>query len=287
MSLPDRPPPAGTTGGTVDLARRSRAAVALDCVYTIESREMTIAIDWYDAATGTRAAHGEGRGAVDLQLDRVITDVLNSVLASADDQVRQLRSAREKVSGSAPNAAGTALLPPPAIPGPGAGGPPRTAAPRQLILCASFAPFVATGAASYYFTLGYLPSVLASLLFTTPSGRIGVGLSAGVDFFSAVGAIDTYDNYLFPLGVDLRYELAIPRFVFFLHVAGGPAALLIFTGSHQLFVNLVPFVRSGIGAEITLTPLIGIGVNADYEIYFEMPYYLMGFAPAVSVTFRL
>jgi hypothetical protein len=155
-----------------------------------------------------------------------------------------------------------------------------------VLLAASFAPFIATGAASYYFTLGYLPSILASLIFTTTAGRIGLGLSAGVDYFYATGSEDTSDNYMFPLGVDVRYEFAQPRFVFFLHLAGGPAVLLILTGSHQTLVNFVPFVRSGVGAEIFLSPLLGIGINADYEIYFVMPYLLMGFTPAVSMTFR-
>ena len=283
MSLPGSTAPAGAAA--VDLARQSTTGAALDCAYTIKGREMVIAIDWYDAATGTRSAHGEGRGAVDLQLDRVITEVLNTVLAAADDQVQVLRAARQKsaVAVETQNGAGPALVQPqsPVVARESAPVPPR------MILSASFAPFIATGAASYYFTVGYLPSILAALVFTTPSGRIGVGLSAGVDFFSAVGSSDTSDNFLIPLGVDVRYELAVPRFVFFLHLAGGPAALLIFTGSHQTFVNLVPFVRTGIGAEMFLSPLVGIGVNADYEIYFEAPYFLMGFAPAVSVTFRL
>ena len=292
MSLPSSLPPSGAADGAVNLARQSFTAAALDCAYTVERRELVISIDWYDAATGASVAHGAGKGAVDLQLDRVITEVLNTVLAAADDQVQRLRSAREKSAAAlaSSNGAGAALVPPQGAavtPGTGVGSPLRSSAPTRMILSASFAPFIATGAASYYFTVGYLPSILASLVFTTPSGRIGLGLSAGVDFFSAVGPDDTSDNFLFPLGVDVRYELAVPRFAFFLHLAGGPAALLILTGSHQTFVNLVPFVRTGIGAEMFLSSLVGIGVNADYEIYFVTPYFLMGFAPAVSVTFRL
>jgi hypothetical protein len=290
MSLPGSLPPARTAA--VDLARGSKTPVALECAYTVKGRELAISIGWYDAATGALAAHGEGRGAVDLQLDRVITDVLASVLASVDGQVQQLRSAREKAAAvGSSNAAATQTVAPQqattVVPDAGAGGLFRTIAPTRLFLSASFAPFIATGAASYYFTLGYLPSILADLIFTTASGRIGVGLSLGVDFFSAIGSNDTSDNYLLPLGIDLRYEFAQPRFVLFFHLAGGPAALLILTGSRQTFVNVVPFVRSGIGAELSLSSLVGIGVTADYEIYFVMPYYLMGFAPAVNVTFRL
>jgi hypothetical protein len=304
-ALPERSPSDTPMGGDiVGLARQLKAAVALDCVYSIDQREIIVTVGWFDAATGARAAHAEGRGAVDLRLDGVIFDVVNSVLATVDGQVRQLKAAREEAmaaraaaekaaasledsrmaateeSAQAAGKPGTRGIT-------GAGAPAQTPSSMQMLLSVSLAPFIATGAASYYFTLGFFPSILASLVFTTPSGRIGVGLSAGMDYFPATGPSDTSNNFMLPLGVDLRYELAGPRFLFFLHLAGGPAALLILTGSHQFFVNVMPFIRSGIGAEILLSPRLGISISADYEIYFEMPYLLMGFAPALGMTFRL
>jgi hypothetical protein len=288
----------------VGQARQLKAAIALDCVYSIDQREIIVTVGWFDAGTGARAAHAEGRGAVDLQLDRVIIDVVSSVLASMDGQVRQLKAAREEAMAAraaaekaaasqedarvaATEESAQAVAKPGTQEITGAGSPARTPPSMQMLLSVSLAPFIATGAASYYFTLGFFPSVLASLVFTTPSGRIGVGLSAGVDYFPATGPIDTSDNFMLPIGIDLRYEFAGPRILFFLHLAGGPAALLILTGSHQFFVNIMPFIRSGIGAEILLAPWLGISLSADYEIYFEMPYLLMGFAPALGMTFRL
>lgn len=306
VALPERSfskaPPAGDPA---EQARQLKAAAALDCVYSIDEREIVVTVAWFDAASGARAGYAERRGAVDLQLDRVVIDVVSSVLATVDGQVRQLKAAREAaLAAMAARAAPEPAAPPREVPLPAAtedgtqsgaipgtqetsGAEARPPSSMQMLLSVSLAPFIATGAASYYFTLGFFPSILASLVFTTPSGRIGVGLSAGMNYFSATGPSDTSDNFMIPIGVDLRYEFARPRFRFFLHLAGGPAVLLILTGSSQFFVNVRPFIRSGIGAEIPLSPRLGISLNADYEIYFEMPYLLMGFVPAVSMTLRL
>ncbi len=35
------------------------------------------------------------------------------------------------------------------------------------------------------------------------------------------------------------------------------------------------------------TPKLGVSLIFDYEVYFEMPYLIMGFSPTVMVTFVL
>ncbi len=156
----------------------------------------------------------------------------------------------------------------------------------RLLVSGGFAPFLPTGAASYYFGLGYLPSVLVSLLIPTLVGPVGIGIYTGVDFFTAVGLVDTSDNYLIPFGVDFRYELDAGLFRPFFHLVGGPALLVMVTGSQGTMSGFVPFLKSGIGLEVRINPWLGVSALIDYDVYFETPYFLMGFSPSLNFAVR-
>ncbi len=63
--------------------------------------------------------------------------------------------------------------------------------------------------------------------------------------------------------------------------------LVLNTGSQGTLSDFTAFLKSGIGATFMVTQGWGLSLIADYEIYFEMPYLIMGFSPTVMVTFIL
>ncbi|HTP57445.1 MAG TPA: hypothetical protein VMM82_00920, partial [Spirochaetia bacterium] len=116
--------------------------------------------------------------------------------------------------------------------------------------------------------------------------HVGLGIYSGVDYFSAIGVQDASTNYLIPVGVDVRYELGGAALRPFFHVTGGPAFLVMVTGTQGTFVDILPFLKSGLGLEVELAPWMGISALVDYDMYFEMPYLLTGFTPSLNMVFR-
>lgn len=270
-------------GAPVEQARAGSAAVAIDCSYSVFEAEIAVSMGWYEARDGSRAAQAEKSGRIGLRLDAIVLEALDAILSASQDRVRELAAARKDKNAAISAGKQQAA---PAVQG-GIGPPAAKKASTQLLLVGGFAPFIATGAASYYFTLGSLPSLLASFVFETAAGRVGIGLYAGMNYFAAQGSIDSSNNFLIPVGADLRYELPLSRFLFSLHLAAGPATLVVLTASGSTFVNVIPFLKSGIGAEFLIKPWLGISLTVDYEIYFEVPYLFMGVVPSLGMTFRL
>ena len=157
---------------------------------------------------------------------------------------------------------------------------------KRLLLSGGFAPFLPTGAASYYFGVGYLPSLLASFIVATPVGPMGIGAYVGMDYFSATGVGESSVNYLMPLGLDLRYELGSGFLRPFFHVAGGPALLIMATDTRGTVIDILPFMKSGVGLKVEIAQGLGISALIDYDVYFEMPYLIMGVAPSLNMVFR-
>jgi hypothetical protein len=284
LSVALSPGSAGSGGGPAEQARAGSAPVAIDCSYSIFGDEISVSMGWYEARDGSRAAKAEKSGRIGLRLDTIVLEALDSILTTLQDRVRELAAAR-KITSAAVSTAGQQAEP--AAQGGTVSQSPGKKSSTQLLLVGGFAPFIATGAASYYFTLGYLPSVLASLVFDTAAGRVGVGIYAGMNYFAAQGSADSSNNFLIPIGADVRYELELSRFLFSLHFTGGPATLVVLTASGNTFVNVIPFLKSGIGAEFLIKPWLGISFTVDYEIYFEVPYLFMGITPSLGMTFRL
>ena len=57
--------------------------------------------------------------------------------------------------------------------------------------------------------------------------------------------------------------------------------------SQGVLAKVLPYVRSGIGAELVLARGLGLALDAAYEVYFETPYLIMGFAPSLSLCWKL
>jgi hypothetical protein len=273
-------------------ARKAGAAITLICSYSVIGSQMSISLQWRDIQRKAPPVVRDEKGPLDLMLDSVILKALDDLLSSVQERVRQLAGLREAASRA------QAKAPPAKDEGAGAGTPAETVAAKALpavapssmhySLSSGFASFIPIGPASYYFSVGLFPSLLASLEFSTPAGRFAVGIYAGVNFFSATGPLDTATSFLIPLGPDVRYEIGDGApLLAFAHVSGGPALLILNTGSQGTLSDFTAFLKSGIGVSFMFTPWLGVSLIADYEVYFEMPYLIMGFSPTLMVSFRL
>jgi hypothetical protein len=266
-------------------SREAGAAIALSCRYSLAGSQMAISFQWRDVQKNTPPVVREAKGTLDLSLDSVILEALDDLLSSVQERVKELavqREAAAREQARAPQVTDDSRkvtvevrpAPPASVP-----------ASVRLSLSSSFASFLPIGPASYYFSVGLSPSFLANLLFITPVGRFAVGLSAGVNLFLATGPVDSATSFLVPVGPDIRYEIGNGTpLLAFVHVSGGPALLVLNTGSQGTLTDITGFVRSGIGVSIMLTRDLGVSLIADYEVYFEMPYLIMGFSPTVMVT---
>ncbi|HUI73228.1 MAG TPA: hypothetical protein VL354_22090 [Spirochaetia bacterium] len=263
------------------------AAAALVCQYGVQGQQMDVTLGWYDAKSDSSSAVVETKGDVDLNLDNVILAALDQMLAKVHDKIRVISDSRPPDATPVSQTATNTGTPPGVVVVTPASREQPTGPTRRFLFSGGFAPFLPAGAAAYYFSLGYLPSLLASVFIDTPVGPIGLGLYAGMDYFTATGSQDTASTFLLPFGVDVRYELGRATFRPFFHVAGGPAALIMVTGAQGTITSLVPFLKSGIGLDLLVTQTIGISVLADYDVYFVLPYLLTGFAPSMNVEFRL
>jgi hypothetical protein len=267
-------------------ARKAGAAITLSCSYAITGSQMSISLQWRDLQRKTPPVVRDEKGPLDLMLDSVILKALDDLLSTVQERVGQLAGLREAARAQAnaqPAKEGAAAPALPAVEAP-------VAAPSRMdfALSIGFASFIPIGPASYYFSVGLFPSFLASLKFITPAGRFAVGLFTGVNFFSATGPADTASSFLIPLGPDIRYEIGNGApLLLFGHVSGGPALLILNTGSQGTLTELTAFLKSGIGASFMFMPRLGISLSADYEVYFEMPYMIMGFSPTLMVSYML
>ncbi len=268
-------------------ALASGASAALVCRYKVQGQELAVTLAWYDAHAGAAAAGAWAKGRLDLNLDGVILKAFDEVLDKVRDRVTAL-AARHANAPLEPVAVSPGLTLPA-----GSGAvqsrdvrQPPAATPRRLLLSTAFAPFLPTGAAFSYFRLGYLPSLLASFSLDTPVGPLGLGAYVGLNYFTSKGTEISADNFVVPLGVDLRYELHGAFLRPFFHVSGGPAVLVMVTGAEQTAVDVLPFLKSGIGFEVDVVPWLGISALVDYDVYFEMPYLVTGFSPSLGMVWR-
>jgi hypothetical protein len=228
-----------------------------------------------------------------LTLDSVILDALDSLMGSVTKRVDELAAARATrgaagAGGAAPVSAGAPTggetpgqpVSPPASP--------VAVEHPYFALDPGIGPFVPVAAASAYFPIGGFLSVDARYVIPTSSGKIAVGVSAAAIYFMAVGTIATAQDFLIPLGADVRYEIGNGApILMFAHLSAGPALLVMATGSGGMLTDLTGYLRTGIGATYMFTPRVGLSFVVDYEIYFEMPYLIMGLTPQVAVSVKL
>jgi hypothetical protein len=298
-------------------ARKEGVPIVLSCgISASDTRLLAISLEWRDLQKPSPPVRKDNSGPLDITLDSVILQALDSLIGEVSQRVDELVAARATAASTSAAAAGpaagtgtttatggqpaggTGTAAAPALPpaGGAAGqtppsavtGPPAVAGRPYFALDTGVAPFVPVGVASQYFPVGVLPVVGARIVFPTPSGRIAFGLYAAAIYFMAEGNIDTSQNLLVPVGVDVRYEIGNGApFLLFTHLSGGPAMLVIASSSQGTLTDLTAYFKAGLGATFMFNPRLGLSFAADYEVYFEMPYLIMGFTPWVAMSFKL
>jgi hypothetical protein len=184
---------------------------------------------------------------------------------------------------------GDAPSPMPAVP---AGKPGSRAEPAargaRFVLSPAVGPFLPLGAARYFFPLGIQSLVRGDFLLLAGRGSMGLGLLLGATAFAAQGSMERSLNFLLPLGVSLSYALQLgSRWNLLFQLGAGPALLVMSLESREPLVKPLAYVRSELGAELALTRRLGLALAAAYEVYFEEPYLIMGFAPTLSLCWRM
>ncbi|MFP4562762.1 MAG: hypothetical protein ACLFRY_05555 [Spirochaetia bacterium] len=170
--------------------------------------------------------------------------------------------------------------------------PSREPAPRErterFYLSVGSAPFIALGKTNLYFSLGALSSIHGNYIFPTPLMDIGLGLYAGLNYFSAGGLlISSSNNFLLPLGLDIHLSTSSRRFLrVFIHVTGGMSLFLFLPESSPVLTKIIPYFSAGVGTNFQFQRLIGIELDVSYFMFFEQYYPIMGIAPSVHVNFR-
>jgi len=280
-------------------ARKPGIPIVLSCgISASNTRLLAISLEWRDLQRSSPPVRQDRSGPLDLNLDSVILQALDSLIGAVSPRVDELVAARAAAARVAPapagGAGGAASALPPAggtegQPGtPAAVVVPATAGRPYFALDIGAAPFVPIGAASLYFPVGILPSIAARVVIPTSSGRLAIGLYGAAIYFMATGIGDSAQNLLVPAGLDIRYEIGSGApFLLFAHLSGGPAMLMIATASQGTLTDITAYFKSGIGATLMFSPHVGLSIAADYEIYFEMPYLIMGFAPWLAMSFKL
>jgi hypothetical protein len=302
----------------LDTTDRSAADYVLLSEYANRGRDLEVHMVWYDPGTGERLEEVTRRGRKDLVLDKMIREVVRELLAAVEPSLAELplrelpaeqslfqpvsagtvsrgASPADPANGHAPQQLPSAggNTPRPDLPSPGGGIEKGTTveepqAVKHFEIALGCAPFVTTGAASEYFKIGLLPSMSLSYLIQGQLMRLGLGLYTGVNLFTAVGAVTSADNYIIPLGLNLRYEIGSERYpcVQF-GLSGGPALFLMNSTANGMLTGLTFYGRGTLGVRLPLGRTFGVTIEVGYDVYWEQPSPIMGFSPSVVTTIRL
>ena len=299
------------TGETVlGLARSSEADFVLVSRYSNRNKRIIIDLEWYDASTEEMTASAVREGSVDLDLDRTVGSGIEEILVSVSERLASLPKRTDEGAETVSNE--LAVLPGDTKPGePGEGNgvpageisslPPVTetpakdeeqdaAAPRKIRhfeVSVGFAPFITTGEGSEYFKIGFQPVVYSNVRLITPIGLLCWGLHVGLNAFHAEGLAAVSDNFLIPVGADIRFILGDerPLGVFF-RVAGGPSIFVVNSDVGQ-YSKIILYALGGIGINISFVEAFGMGIEASYTVFFEEAFPIMGFTPALYLFLRL
>ncbi len=303
----------------LDKSDRRAADFVLLSEYASRGQDLEIRMVWYDPQTGERLEEVTRRGRKDLVLDKMIREVVSELLAAVEGSLEDLplrelpaeqslfqpvtvgtgsgvASSPDTVSGHAahtlPSTGGNSLRPAPPSEG---GGTPKGTPPaeeRQAVkhfeIALGCAPFVTTGVASEYFKLGLLPSFSANYLFQGQLMRLGLGLYGGVNIFTATGSVASSDNYIIPLGLNLRFEIGSeshPCVQF--GISSGPALFLMNSTANGMLSGLTFYGRGSLGVRLPVGSTFGITIEVGYDVYWEQPSPIMGFSPSVLTGIRL
>ncbi len=162
--------------------------------------------------------------------------------------------------------------------------------PKFYSISSGFSPFLPTGEAEDYFYLGMNPTLSLSYHSKIPTGYLGLGLIASVNYFFAVGFNGAADIFLTQIGTNISY-VSNPIFNLpvglFLYVAEGPAILTVNLNRNQLQSTVLGFVKGGTGLAFFLTDESGLIIDVGYGISIGRNDSITGISPELFLYTKM
>ncbi len=158
---------------------------------------------------------------------------------------------------------------------------------RHLEIFLGFSPFLTTGDASEFFTLGLVPEMSFIYKRQTPFGYWGIGLFSSFNFFSASGNLDTSDNCLISLGPEIKLGFKSTKLLTLNIKLNGGMTFFLHKKENEDYLNsIVPFISGGIGLTIDFLPSLGAYFSGIYILYAESSVLITGFSPSIGMIFK-
>jgi hypothetical protein len=250
--------------------------------YSTSPRDFALHVDLYDVAATKLVRSSSASGRIDLSLDTVVAEVLDTALSGVE--LRQIAEAAPVLAALDAPARSTTTT----VDGT-AGALPRPEIVRKLFAMSSgVAPFIPLGGTGTYASLGVLATVSADYRFPLGPGVMGAGLLSGICALDAAGAATDARLLMVPIGVDLRYSMnegGFPGIV--VHLSAGPAILNVSADYAGSLTKVVPYLLAGMSLDLPFNTFMGLAVEAAWAAFLEsMSLPIMAFAPEVSFYVR-
>lgn len=159
---------------------------------------------------------------------------------------------------------------------------------KYLTVSAGFSPFLTTGDASGYFTMGYMPEFYTGIRLLKDHGFIGLGLSGSVNYFRARGILLSSDNLLISAAPEIRIGAQMNDFLGFLfRMSGGAAAFMLNKNNEGYMTAYIPYVSGGMGVSAAFSGRAGLMIMMNYTVYIESSILISGFSPSLGAFFLL
>lgn len=283
------------------------AAYAFTGVYIDRGTEIELRLALYDATAREKVSESRAAGQIDLSLDRVVSEAIDSVLDDivlAPDPLplgatgvttAATTGSSDQPSTLADPVEGTTTAPLVATSGETGGlvsEPPPVMAPparfRRLGISTGAAPLIVTGDTASFAKLGLLATAVVSYRIPVGPGSLGLGMLSGFAWLRATGLVATADVRLVPLAVDALYTpFDDLSFGLSLHLSAGAALMSISTTYAGVLTKAVPFALAGMQVGFPLGSALRVEVQACFAAFLEPSLPILAFAPEVLLWLRL
>ena len=269
------------------LAEEEDAYYSLIILYARADGVMQFQFRLYDVQGRELVDETDIEGSVDLSMDTYIAEGVRDLIDRADVKPQERAALITEEETDQEDVADEESEQPPGLPD---SEPPAEEREDRSLFTFSigFAPFLTTGDASKYFTVGIQPQFHLGFRLKGKAGFISLGLFGLLNSFSAKGEVVATDNFIIAAGPDIRFTLEAGDMLgLFFQAAGGPSIFAVNSEQTGALTKIIPFALAGIGVSVDFSKTFGLALIANYEIFFEGTLFIMGFSPSLNAHIRL
>jgi hypothetical protein len=242
-----------------------------------QSDNVQLELRWYDVQQKRLTTAVRRDVKIDLFTDDVIAAAVQEILDRISGRLGEVMAAKPPLQEPTPERTPERVQ-----------SGPKPAVPHLFEFAVGFSPFLAMGPAKDYFQAGILPSFYGNYRFATAAGIFGVGLYIGLSRFTADGLEASSKVTLIPIGLDIRYTTLEEAFLgLSVHLNGGPAVMLAYFDHTAPLSKIVAYIQGGVGLNLHLGRRLILVFDLGYLLFFERPYPIMGFTPALFAALRV